>query len=175
MPDEPAASPLTPARIKRILELHRDLSRKTRKDAKRMLPVERAPDMRRGETLTDVVAPEMARYFAGTDEDPQEFFKDRDRLLMITHAIKTGGRSALIERYRQLAKGEWVAAGIRHMREKGLGNPAAAQELLQHTLGNAERQVKQLQSVSDAEEQVVRDCMPEVEAMLFRKRTPSRA
>ena len=175
MPKEPATSPLTPARIKRILELHHDLSRKTRKDAKRLLRLERTPDTRRGETLTDVVAPQMARYFAGTDEDPLQFFTDRDRLLMIVHAIETGGRSALIERYGRLAKGEWVAAGIQHMKEKGLGNPAAAQELLQHTLGNAQRQVKQLQSVSDAEEQAVRDCMPDIEAMLLRKRTPSRA
>jgi hypothetical protein len=58
-------SDLTSARIRRILELHDELLRRTRKDVQALLAAGRLPDIGRHETLTDVVATDMAKYLAG--------------------------------------------------------------------------------------------------------------
>lgn len=170
MGEEVTTNELTEARIRRILDLHHDLSRKTRKDAKEFLHIDRMPDTSRGENLFDVVAPSLAKYFAGWNEDPIKYLRDRDRMLMIFHAVKAGGIGVLIDTYRRPAKGEWISSAINHMKEKGFGNPAAAEEMLRHTASNVERQVRQLQTVSDAEERAVRNCVPEIEDVLFHKR-----
>src|SRR5439155_10238626 len=64
------AASLTESRIRKILDLHDHLRQKTGKDAKKFLQIPRLPDLGQGETLEEVVAPQMARYFAGSNEDP---------------------------------------------------------------------------------------------------------
>src|SRR5205085_7039191 len=101
--------------------------------------------------------------FADWNEDPAQFFKDRSRMLMIFHAIKAGGVHTLIEKYSPLAKGEFFRAAIRTMQEKGLGNPAAAEQMLPQAMQNAEHQLRQLQSVNPEEEEAVKNCMHDIE------------
>ena len=52
---------------------------------------------------------------------PVQFFKDRDRLLMISHAIKAGGVDTLIERYTRAARGDLIRSGIEKLKAGGLG------------------------------------------------------
>jgi hypothetical protein len=165
-----AAGPLTEARIRRILELHEDLRRRTRKDARSFLAVSRLPDIGRHETLIDVVAADMAKYFTGWNEDPAAYFRDRDRLLMIFQALKAGGIRASIERYRQMATGEPLRAGLDLMKQRGFGKPELAEAVFRQAAANAERQVQQLQTVSDQEERAVHSSASEIETALFRKR-----
>jgi len=160
---------LTASRIKRILELQPKLLQRTKKDAKRYLDVPHLPDLGRDETLIDVVAPQMTKYFADWNEDPTEFFRDRDRMLMIFHAIKAGGVHILIERYSQLAKGELLRSAISNMQEKGFGNPAGVEQMLPQAIQNAEIQVRQLQSINPEEEEAVKSCMKEIEKSLSRR------
>ncbi|HXI91420.1 MAG TPA: hypothetical protein VNO24_15490 [Blastocatellia bacterium] len=156
-------SSLTESRIKRILELEPQLRQRTKKEAKRFLEVPRFPDISRDETLVDVVAPQMRKYFTDWNEDPAQFFKDRSRMLMIFLAIKAGGVQALIEKYGQLASGELLRSAINNMQEKGFGNPAAVEEMLPQAIENAENQIRQLQSVNPEEEEAVKNCMKEIE------------
>jgi hypothetical protein len=162
--------PLTESRIKRILDVGRELTRRTKKDAKVFLQVPRVPDISRGETLVDVVAPQMAQYFSGLNEDPARYFQDRDRMMMIFYAIKAGGVRAHAERYRQLATGELLAQGIAKMKEKGFGNPGAVAAMLPQALKNAESQQRLMQTVEREEEQAVENCVKEIEQWLFRGR-----
>jgi len=161
------AASLTESRIRKILDLHDHLRQKTRKDAKKFLQIPRLPDRGQGETLEEVVAPQMARYFAGSNEDPVQFFKDRDRLLMIFHAIKAGGVDTLIERYTRAARGDLIRSGIEKLKTGGLGNPAAAEEMLRQATGYAEKQVRQLETIGDAEVLAVSNCMQEIEGRLL--------
>src|SRR5207302_9973825 len=55
------AASLTESRIRKILDLHDHLRQKTRKDAQKFLQIPRLPDLGQGETLEEVVAPQMAR------------------------------------------------------------------------------------------------------------------
>jgi hypothetical protein len=167
MQSRTTAASLTESRIRRILDLHDHLIRKTKKDAKKYLKVTRVPDVSQGETLEEVVAPQLARYFAGSNEDPVQFFKDRDRLLMIFQAIKAGGVGALVERYSRVASADLIRSGIEKMKARGLGNPAAAEEMLRQATGYAEKQVRQLESISDTEVLAVNNCMQEIEERLF--------
>ena len=66
---------ITESRIKRILELQPELRRRTKKDAKKFLDVPHLPDIGRGETLIDVLSPQLNKYFADLNEDPVRFFK----------------------------------------------------------------------------------------------------
>ena len=159
--------PLTEIRIKRILELDLELRRRTKKNAKAFLEVARLPDISRGATLVDAVAPQMAPYFAGLNEDPVRYFQDRDRMLMIFHAVKAGGIRTHTERHRQLATQELLAQGINKMREMGFGNPGAAMAMLPQALKNAERQQSLLQTVGHEEEQAVANCTKEIEHWLL--------
>ena len=163
------APSLTESRIKRILELEPELRQRTMKKAQRFLEVPRLPDLSRDETLIDVVAPQLSKYFADWNEDPTQFFKDRSRLLMIFQAIKAGGVHILIEMYSQLARGELLRSAISNMKENGFGNPAAVEEMLPQGIKNAENRVRQLQSVTPAEEEAVKNCMKEIEESLFRR------
>ena len=166
---EQAFARLTESRIKRILELEPQLQQKTKKDRKKFLEVPRLPDISSDETLDDVVAPQMNKYFDEWDEDPARFFKDRSRMLMIFHAIKAGGVHTLIEKYSQLATGELFRSAISNMREKGFGNPAAVEEMLPQAIRNAENQISQLKSVSPEEEAAVKNCMKEIEKCISRR------
>lgn len=109
----------------------------------------------------------MTRYFAGWNEDPAQFFRDRHRLLMIFQAIKAGGVGTLTDRFSRAASGELIRSGIDRMKASGFGNPAAAEEMLQQASKNAEKQIAQLQTISDAELQAVHNCMQEIEQRLF--------
>ena len=169
MQDQSIATSLTESRIKRILELQPQLRRRTKKDAKKFLDVPHLPDISSGETLMDVVAPQMSKYFADWNEDPAQFFKDRSRMLMIFQAIKAGGVRTVMEKYSQLATGELLRSAVSSMKEKGLGNPAAVEEMLPQAIKNAENQVRQLQSVNPEEEEAVKNCMKEIEEVLFRR------
>ena len=173
MQKQNAANLLTESRIKRILELSPELLRRTKRDAKRLLQVPRLPDIGNGETVIDVVSPQMARYFAGWTEDPAQFFKDRTRMLMIFLAIQAGGVHTLIEKYNQIATGELLRPAIGNMKEKGFGNPAAVEEMLPQAIKNAENQVRQLQSVQPEEEEAVKSCMKEIEEVIFSRRSRS--
>ena len=113
------AASLTESRIRKILDLHDHLRQKTRKDAQKFLQIPRLPDLGQGETLEEVVGPQMARYFAGSNEDPVQ------------------------------------------------GNPAAAEEMLRQATGYAEKQVRQLETISDAEVLAVSNCMQEIEGRLL--------
>ena len=171
---ENTATPLTESRIRRILELQPELVKRTKKDAKKFLAVPHLPDIGKNETLFDVVSPQMNKYFADWNEDAAQFFRDRDRMLMIFYAIKGGGVRTLIEKYSQLAKGGLLRSAIRNMQEKGLGNPAALEQMLPQAIQNAEIQLRQLQSVNPEEEEAVKNCMKEIEKTMSRgsKRTP---
>jgi len=157
------ATYLTESRIKRILELEPELRRRTKKDAKMFLDIPRLPDPARDETLVDVVAPQMSKYFDEWNEDPARFLKDRSRMLMIFLAIKAGGVHSLIERYSQIARGELLTSAVRDMREKGFGNPSAVEQMLSQAIKNAENQIKDLESVKPEEEDAVKSCMSEIE------------
>src|SRR6266550_5735330 len=138
----------TESRIKRILELEPELRRRTRKDKRKFLEVPHLRDISGGETLVDVVAPQMSKYFAEWNEDPAQFFKDRSRMLMIFLAIKAGGVGALLEKYSQLARGELLKSAISNMKEKGFGSPAAVvEQMLPQAIKNAKNQVRELRSV----------------------------
>jgi hypothetical protein len=167
MQNQRTAASLTESRIKQILDLHDQLRRMTKKDAKKFLQVTRLPDVSKAETLEEVVAPQMAKYFAGSKEDPVQFFKDRDRLLMIFHAIKAGGVGTLMERYSRAATGDLIRSGVEKIKAGGLGNPAAAEEMLQQATKYAEKQVRLLRTISDAEVRAVSNCMQEIEDRLF--------
>jgi hypothetical protein len=167
MQNQRTAASLTEFRIRQILDLHDHLRRKTKKDAKKSLQVARLPDVSKAETLEDVVTPQMAKYFAGSNEDPVQFFRDRDRLLMIFHAIKAGGVDTLMERYSRAATGDLIRSGIEKMKAGGLGNPPAAEEMLQQATKYAEKQAGQLRTISDAEVRAVNNCMQEIEDRLF--------
>jgi hypothetical protein len=171
MRDDSTPTSLTEARIRRLLEVEPILRRRTKKDAKKFLDVPRWPDIRRDETLIDVVAPQMSGYLAGCHEDPVQFFRDRSRMLMIFMALKAGGVRTLMEKFNQSATGELLGSAVRNMREKGFGIPAAAEEMLSQTTGNAHIQVRQWQSVQPEEEESVKNCMKEIEDMLSRRRT----
>ena len=161
---------LTESRIKRILELQPELRRIAKKDANKFLDVPHLPDIGKGETLEEVVAPQMSKYFAGLSEDPVEFFKDRSRMLMIFHAVKAGGIRILIEKYRQLTSGEFFRSVITDMEEKGFGNPAAAEQIVPQAIKNTEQQLRQLESVTPEEEDAVKQCLKEIEESLSRRR-----
>ena len=160
---------ITESRIKRILELQPELRRRTKKDAKKFLDVPHLPDIGRGETLIDVLSPQLNKYFADLNEDPVRFFKDRDRMLMIFHAIKAGGVHTLMEKYRQLATGELFRSAVSSMQVKGFGNPAAVEQMLPQAIKNAENQLRQLESVNPEEEEAVKNCMKEIETSLSRR------
>lgn len=166
--DPPTA--LTEARIRRILALHDELTRRTKKDAKRFLRVDRMPELSKDETLVVVVAPQMKEYFAGSNEDPGKYFKDRDRLLMIFNAIVTGGVGAAIERLARVAPGAWIDPAISNIKQRGLGSPVAAEGLLHQSLRNAERRLEQFRTISDAEERAVRNCMQDIVDKFFSKK-----
>jgi hypothetical protein len=168
MHDQETGASLTESRIRRILELEPMLRRRTRRDAKRFLDVPRLPDMSRGETLIDVVAPQMSEYFADCDEDPAQFFRDRSRMLMIFLAINAGGVRTLMEKYSQLATGELLRSAISNMRKNGFGS-RAAEGMLSQATKNADDQVRQLQSVKPEEEESVKNCMKEIEEMISRR------
>jgi hypothetical protein len=170
MHDQEAATSLTESRIRRILELEPMLQRRTKKDVKRFLDVPRLPDTSRGETLIDVVAPQMSKYFADCDEDPTQFFRDRSRMLMIFLAIKAGGVRALIDKYSQFATGDLLRSAISQMRKNGFGSPATVEGMLPQAIKNADNQVRQLQSVKPEEEESVQNCMKEIEEMMSRRR-----
>jgi hypothetical protein len=167
MPHPNTATPLTESRIRRILDLNDHLMRVTKKNRKKFLRVTRLPDVSKGETLEQVVAPQMTRYFAGWNEDPAQFFNDRDRLLMIFQAIQAGGVSTQIDRYSRQASGELIRSGIDRMKASGLPDPAAAEEMLRQGTRNAESQLVKLRTITDAEVQAVNDCMKEIVARLF--------
>ena len=170
MHDQEAATSLTESRIRRILELEPMLRRRTKRDAKRFLDVPRLPDLSRDETLIDVVAPQMSKYFADCDEDPAQFLRDRSRMLMIFLAIKAGGVRALIEKYSQFATGELLRSAISNMSKNGFGNRAAVEAMLPQATKNAQTQVRHLQSVKPEEEESVQNCMKEIEEMMSRRR-----
>ena len=161
------ATGLTESRIKRMLELEPELRRRTKKDARRFLNVPHLPDISRDETLIDVVAPQLNEYFVEWDEDPRQFLKDRSRMLMIFLAIKAGGVGALSEKYSQLETGELLRSAISNMKDKGLGSPAAVEQMLPQAIKNAENQVRELRSVNPEEEEAVKSCMKEIERMLL--------
>ena len=102
-----------------------------------------------------------------TRKDAKQFFKDRDRLLMIFHAIKAGGVDTLIEGYTRAARGDLIRSGIEKLKTGGLGNPAAAEEMLRQATGYAEKQVRQLETIGDAEVLAVSNCLQEIEGRLF--------
>jgi len=162
-------TPLTETRIKQILELEPELLRRTKKDKRKYLRVPYLPDLKRGETLMDVISPQMAQYFSSWDEDPARYFKDRDRMLMIFTAIKAGGAHVLIKRYNQLATGELLNTAISNMKEKDFGNPSAVAEMLPQMIRNAEDMVRRLQSISSDEEEAVKNCLKEIENSIFRR------
>jgi hypothetical protein len=166
--DAPTA--LTEARIRRILALHDELTRRTKKDAKRFLRVDRMPEISKDETLVDVAAPQMKEYFAGWNEDPGKYFKDRDRLLMIFNAIVTGGVGAAIERLARVAPGAWIDPAMSKLKERGFGSPVAAEGVLHQSLRNAEKRLEQFRTISDAEERAVRNCMQDIVDKLFGKK-----
>lgn len=168
MHDRETAASLTESRIRRILELEPMLRRRTKRDAKRFLDVPRLPDISRDETLVDVVAPQMSKYFAGWDEDPAQFFRDRSRMLMIFLAIKAGGVRTLVEKYNQLATGELLRSAISNMRKNGFGS-GAVERMLPQATKNAHIQVRQLQSIKPEEEESVKNCMKEIEEMISRR------
>jgi len=170
MPSEIAIPELTEARIRRILELQVELLRRTKKDAKKFLHVDRLPDVGQGETVTDVVAPEMAQYFSGLNEDPAQYFRDRERLLLIHRAIRAGGVGAYAKVYRHQTEPGWIGSALQKMKAAGLDNAAIIEATMQKGRGIAERQLRQLESITAAEEQAVRNCLPEIEDLLFRKR-----
>ena len=163
MQNQNMSTSLTESRIKRILELESKLRQRTKKEAKKFLEVPRFPDITRGETLVDVLAPQMRKYFADWNEDPAQFFRDRSRMLMIFLAIKAGGVRVLIEKYGQLASGELLRSAIGNMQEKGFGNPAAVEAMLPQAIENAENQIRQLRSVNPEEVEAVKNCMKEIE------------
>src|SRR5258706_154043 len=167
MQNQNMSTSLTESCIKRILELEPQLRQRTKKEAKRFLEVPRFPDISGGETLVDVVAPQMSKYFAEWNEDPAQFFKDRSRMLMIFLAIKAGGVAALLEKYSQLARGEFLKSAISNMKEKGFGSPAAVEQMLPQAIKNAENQVRELRSVNPEEEEAVKNCMKEIEERLL--------
>jgi hypothetical protein len=169
MHDHETATSLTESRIRRILELEPLLRRKTKRDAKKFLDVPRSPDLSRGETLIDVVAPQMSKYFADCDEDPTQFFRDRSRMLMIFLAIQAGGVRTLVEKYSQFATGQLLKSAISHMRKNGFGSPAAVEGMLPRATENAANQVRQLQSIKPEEEESVKNCMKEIEEMISRR------
>lgn len=169
MQNQNIARSLTEARIKRILELQPLLLRRTKKDARSFLEVSRLPDISSDETLVDVVAPQMSKYFADWNEDPAQYLNDRYRMLMIFLAIKAGGVQTLIEKYSQVAGGELLRSAISNMKEKGFANPGAVEAMLPQAIKNAENQVKQLQSVTAEEEDAVKNCMKEIEKSISRR------
>lgn len=86
---------------------------------------------------------------------------------MIFHAIKGGGVGTLMERYSRAATGDLIRSGIEESKAGGLGNPPAAEEMLQQTTKYTEKQVRQLLTISDAEVRAVSNCMQEIEDRLF--------
>jgi len=169
MADEIAIPELTEARIRRVLEVQVELLRRTKKDAKKFLRVNRLPNVGMGESVTDVVAPEMAQYFSGLNEDPAAYFRDRERLLLIHRAIRAGGVGAYREIYRDRMNPQWIASVLQQMKAGGLGNAAIAEAALQQGRGTAGQQLRQLESITPSEEQAVRNCLPEIEDLLFGK------
>jgi len=167
MPDQETTEPLTEARIKRIVELSAELLKRTRKDAKKFLQVPRLPDPSRGETITDVVSPQVAKYFAGWDEDPVIFFRDRNRLFMIYHAISSGGIQSQLVHFNKLRLDDAFTAAISNMKEKGFGDPEAVEAMLPQARQGVKDQIKQLESVSPEEEKAVKNCLPEIEETIF--------
>ncbi len=151
---------LTESRIRRILEFEPQLLRRTKKDRKKSLGVPHLPDTKSGETLTDVLAPQISEYFTDLNEDAAQFFRDRDRMFMIFHAIKAGGIQVLIEKYTRVAKGELFRSAISH---------PAVEAMLPQAIKNAENQIRQLQSVTPEEEDAVKNCMKEIEKSLSRR------
>ena len=60
-----------------------------------------------------------------------------------------------------------IRSGIEKLKAGGLGNPAAAEEMLRRATGYAEKQVRQLETIGDADVLAVGNCMQEIAGRLF--------
>ncbi len=99
----------------------------------------------------------------------QKTRKDAKKFLQIPRLPDRGQGETLtlIERYTRAARGDLIRSGIEKLKTGGLGNPAAAEEMLRQATGYAEKQVRQLETIGDAEVLAVSNCMQEIEGRLL--------